>query len=39
MIARIEHDDKVINSICVPDFGRVRAVAAQVGMDRYSAFR
>ncbi|WP_228808880.1 amidase family protein [Nocardia otitidiscaviarum] len=27
-IARIEHEDKVINAICVPDFDRARAAAS-----------
>ncbi|MEY9877321.1 amidase [Streptacidiphilus sp. MAP12-33] len=33
-IARIERDDKVINSICVPDFDRARAAACDADRAR-----
>ncbi|SDM33941.1 amidase [Allokutzneria albata] len=33
-IARIERDDKVINSICVPDFDRARAAARDADQAR-----
>ncbi|MEV4187724.1 hypothetical protein AB0J28_40475 [Streptosporangium canum] len=35
-IARIERDDKVINTICVPDFARARAAAR--GADQARAW-
>ncbi|MFF3655325.1 amidase [Streptomyces olivochromogenes] len=33
-IARIERDDKAINAICVPDFGRARAAARDADQAR-----